>query len=151
MNTGGVDVLHKFGSGTEKGLTTAKQQWSERDMFKTKVRWLALRPSQLDKLKPAKRSLKHTLRSAVFRIVKNVFGDNRLSRLDNHINGATSWIEDGGDRQEKRRDEMIALKNLGYGIDIETVDDDDVIKEIASNLLKVWLGLDNDDDNLAYV
>ena len=75
MNVGGVDVLDAFGGrGKSKRLETTR--------YATKVRWLGLRPSQLDKLKssnsPESRKLTHT---SFFNALRK-FGKHRNTRLD---------------------------------------------------------------------
>lgn len=79
-----------------------------------------------------------------------MFGKHRNSRLDNHINGTTTWIENGMERQELRKQEMEDMKELQYGVDIESAEDDQVIKLILKYLTKIWAGQDNDPSDYAY-
>ena len=95
MNVGGVDVLDAFGGiGKSKRLETTR--------YATKVRWLGLRPSQLDKLKssnsPESRKLTHT---SFFNALRK-FGKHRNTRLDNHLKAKTGWIQNGGEQASEQ-------------------------------------------------
>ena len=59
MNVGGCDVLNGFGDATQTG-------WDERRRYSTNVRWLALRPSQLDKFKTGSNAKSRKLSSKSF-------------------------------------------------------------------------------------
>lgn len=137
MNVGGVDVLHSFAADSNSN-------------FVTKVKWMMLRPSQLQKLKTSKRPGARSLIHSTILRVAGMFGKHRNSRLDNHINGTTTWIENGMERQELRKQEMEDMKELQYGVDIESAEDDQVIKLILKYLTKIWAGQDNDPSDYAY-
>jgi len=70
---------------------------------------------------------------------------------DNHISENTSWIENGGERKELRRQEMTEMRNLQYGIDVQKAEDDQCIKMIMNSFLKIWAGRDVDKNDYAYV
>ena len=95
MNVGGVDVLNRFGGGGKSGRV-------ETTRYDTKVRWLGLRPSQLDKLKssnsPESRKLTHT---SFFNALRK-FGKHRNTRLDNHLKAKTGWIQNGGEQASEQ-------------------------------------------------
>jgi hypothetical protein len=136
MNVGGVDVLHTFATSNAN--------------FVTKVKWMMLRPSQLQKLKTSKRPGARDLLHSTILQVAGMFGKHRNSRLDNHIKGGTTWIENGTEREELRRKEMEELQTLQHGVDIESAEDDQVIKLILKYLTKIWTGQDNDSSDYAY-
>lgn len=136
MNVGGVDVLQNFADSNSN--------------FVTKVKWMMLRPSQLKKLKTSQRPGARSLIHSTILSVAGKFGKNRNSRLDNHIIGTTTWIENGMERQELRRQEMEDMKKLNHGVDIESAEDDQVIKLILKYLTKIWAGQDNDPSDYAY-
>lgn len=136
MNVGGVDVLHTFATSSAN--------------FVTKVKWMMLRPSQLPKLKTSKRPGARSLIHETILKVAGMFGKHRNSRLDNHIKGGTTWIENGIEREELRRQEMEELQTLQHGVDIESAEDDQVIKLILKYLTKIWTGQDNDSSDYAY-
>lgn len=136
MNVGGVDVLHLFSGGSADSDT-----WSERHRYGTKLKWLALRPLQAKNIKDLKSSDDQESRSmwdSSFKVLEgigaNVFGVHRNKRLNNHINGITSWLNNT-DRTAERKAEMVAMRDAQYGIDTQKVDDDLLIKFIK-NLLE---------------
>lgn len=138
--------MHQFGKGNNGEYET------EEDVFcTTKVGWMALRPSQLKKLKTSKSSGARNLLHKTIQKIAGAFSANRLTRLEKHITGDTTWIENGGRRKDFRAREMEEMKDIGYGIDLESAEDDQVIKFILRQLMKVWAGLDTDKEEFAFV
>ena len=145
MNVGGIEIMNQFGVGNG-GYS------SEKDLFcTTKVKWIGLRPSQLEKLRTSGHQEAKTLMHKIHEIA-SVFSIGKNSRLDKHINEETSWIKNGeGGRRAHRKGEMEAMKKDGRGVDVESAEDDQVIKLILKQLLKIWGGQDNDEDDYAFV
>jgi hypothetical protein len=146
MNVGGVDVLHSFGCGS-----VGIHSFSERDLFISMVKWMMLRPSQLKKLRTSRRPDARNLLHSSFKKLADVFGKHRKGRLDNHISENTTWIENGGERKDERKQEMRELGKLQYGMDVQKAEDDQCIKMIMNSFLKVWAGRDDDKNDYAYV
>ena len=125
----------------------SKDGWKEREKYKTEVRWLGLRPSQLKKLRTNTHESAPTLDTLrrVRYVAANLFavGSRRMSRLVNHLNGETSWISNGGERQEQRYEEMKLMEKTHYGVDAQSADMDIFVKFIVELLTTI------DEGNLA--
>ena len=146
MNVGGVEIIHNFGAGNG-GYS------SEIDLLcTTKVQWLGMRPSQLGELKTSGRKGARNLLHKTIKAITKMFDKSKKSRLEKHINGDTTWIANGEEgRRAHRKGELEEIERLGYGVDVQSAEDDQVIQLILRQLLKIEAGQDNDERNYAYV
>lgn len=119
------------------------------------MRWLGLRPSQLKELRTSTNESSPTLDALrrVRHVAANLFGEGsrRMERLVNHLNGETSWISNGGERQEQREKEMKLMKETHYGVDTQSADMDVFVKFIVQLLTTINEGKDTDPKKPCYV
>ena len=137
--------MHKFGEGS------GAHSFEDNPFCTVQVKWMGLRPSQLENLTTSGHQEARTL-TRVIKKLTSVFSIKKSSRLERHINEETSWIANGvEERKAYRKGEMEAMQKLGKGIDVESAEDDQVIELILKSILKIWAGQDEDDVEYAYV
>eukprot|EP00984_Skeletonema_dohrnii_P012752 scaffold5206_cov78-Skeletonema_dohrnii-CCMP3373.AAC.5 len=144
FNKGGVRGLHKFGS-------------KEQGLFNTKLRWIGLRPCQLNHLTTSNHLPRKSLLDIINCAKKTEDGETPAEskpfseKSQKEIQSLMEkWVENGGTRSKNRQNEMMHMQEIGYGIDLQKADDDQLVGLILRSLVDIWSQQDCDRNNLRW-